>query len=188
MESVSSPVSLAVIIGSLRQASIHRLLADTMAEIAPPGIEFTEASVGDVPFYDQDVEDAGEPPSVSLLRATVGAADGLVFVTPEYNGSMPATVKNAVDWLSRPYGSGAIAAKPTLIVSATPGRHDAANVRSSLAFSAGVAGAAVREPTLGLASITRRITEGRCDDDVRAELRTALDGFIDAIRRGPAED
>ena len=125
MTSSSEPVELAVIIGSLRAGSVHRVVATAAAELAPDAVTLTEVPIADVPFYNQDIEDAGEHPAVADMRSVVNAADGLVFVTPEYNGSMPAVVKNAVDWLSRPYGSGAIAGKPTMIIAVGHAAEDA---------------------------------------------------------------
>lgn len=183
MTSSPEPMELAVIVGSLRTGSVHRVVAMAAAELAPGAVTLTEVPIVDVPFYNQDIEDAGEHPAVAEMRAVVNAADGLVFVTPEYNGSMPAVVKNAVDWLSRPYGSGAIAAKPTMIIAATPGRHDAASVRAALATSAGIAGASVHEPTHGIASVTRMMEDGELSDpDTRAALADALAAFVATLR------
>ena len=119
MTSSPEPIELAVIIGSLRAGSVHRVVATAATALAPDAVTLTEVPIADVPFYNQDVEDAGEHPAVAEMRAVVNSAHGIVFVTPEYNGSMPAVVKNAVDWLSRPYGSGAIFGKPTMIVATT---------------------------------------------------------------------
>lgn len=177
------PIELAVVVGSLRTGSAHRIVATAAAELAPEAVTLREVPIGDVPFYNQDIEDAGEHPAVAEMRAVVDAARGLLFITPEYNGSMPAVVKNAVDWLSRPYGSGAIAGKPTMIIAATPGRHDAAGVRSALATSAAVAGAAVHEPTHGIASVTRMMEDGRLSDpDTLAALADALGAFVSTLR------
>lgn len=183
MTSSPEPIELAVIIGSLRTGSVHRVVATAAAELAPEAVTLTEVPIIDVPFYNQDIEDAGEHPAVAEMRAVVDAAHGLLFVTPEYNGSMPAVVKNAVDWLSRPYGSGAIAEKPTMIIAGTPGRHDAAKVRASLAESAAIAGAAVHEPTHGIASVTRMMEDGRlADEDVRTAMAHALAAFVATLR------
>lgn len=183
MTSPSEPIELAVILGSLRARSVHRVVASAAAELAPAGVTLTEVPIVDVPFYNQDIEDAGEHPAVAAMRAAVDAAHGLVFVTPEYNGSMPAVVKNAVDWLSRPYGSGAIAGKPTMIIAATPGRHDAASVRAALATTAAIAGATVHEPTHGIASVTRMMEDGHLSDPATlTALADALAGFVATLR------
>lgn len=183
MTSSPEPIELAVIIGSLRAGSVHRVVATAATALAPDAVTLTEVPIADVPFYNQDVEDAGEHPAVAEMRAVVNSAHGIVFVTPEYNGSMPAVVKNAVDWLSRPYGSGAIFGKPTMIVAGTPGRHDAASVRAALATSATIAGAAVHEPTHGIASVTRMMEDGELSDpDTRAALADALAGFVATLR------
>lgn len=183
MTTTPEPIELAVVIGSLRSQSVHRVVASTAAELVPDGVTLAEVPIADVPFYNQDIEDVGEHPAVAAARTRVHDAAGLVFVTPEYNGSMPAVVKNMVDWLSRPYGAGALVAKPTMIVAATPGRHDAARVRAALAESATIAGAAVHEPTHGIASITRMIDDGRLTDQgTRAALADALGAFVATLR------
>ncbi|MEM8706721.1 MAG: NADPH-dependent FMN reductase [Actinomycetota bacterium] len=185
-----APLELVAVIGSLRAASVHRAVFDAATGLTPEGVTLREVPVAEVPFYNGDVEDAGDPPSVAELKAMVADADGLVFITPEYNGGVPAVTKNALDWLSRPYGSGAIAGKPVLIVAATPGRHDAPRVREALTFNATVAGGRVQPETLGLSSISRRMDDGVVTDtDARDEITAALAAFVEFVRTPPpAED
>ncbi|MEO0588649.1 MAG: NADPH-dependent FMN reductase, partial [Planctomycetota bacterium] len=129
------------------------------------------------------------PPAIDALRDGVAQADGLLLIQPEYNGGVPAVTKNVVDWLSRPYGAGAISDKPTLIIAATPGRHDAPRVRDALTFNAAVAGGRMAPESIGLSSITRRMDDGRVTDaDARDEIRQALESFVDFVRTPPVDE
>jgi len=172
------PVDLVAIVGSLRGESSNRVVFETARELAPPLATIREISLRDVPMYDGDVEAAGDPPAVVELRAAVDQADGLLIFTPEYNRSVPAVTKNAVDWLSRYPGDSALSRAKVGIVAATPGRHRAAGVRDHLAISVGANTARLYEQSLGIGSVTGAIDAGRIvDDGVRAELSEWLSGF-----------
>ena len=93
---------VAVIVGSLRRDSFNRMLADAIVKLAPADFSFKQLSIGDLPLYNQD-EDAAPAASVQRLKAEIGAAQGLLFVTPEYNRSIPGVLKNAIDHASRPW-------------------------------------------------------------------------------------
>jgi NAD(P)H-dependent FMN reductase len=111
--------------GSLRKASFNTALLRAAVELAPPELELEPASIRDIPLYDGDVEDSsGIPASVAALKDRIAAADGLMIVTPEYNGSLPGVLKNAIDWLSRPGQDIArvFGGKPVGVIGATPGR------------------------------------------------------------------
>src|ERR1043165_1701304 len=101
---------VAVLVGSLRAASVNRQVAESLRAQAPAGVEFDIVDgLADVPFYNEDI-DAGEAPAAAVaLRDRVAGADRILVITPEYNATMPAVLNNAIDWLSRPYGQGAIA-------------------------------------------------------------------------------
>ncbi len=119
---MSSNYTVTGIIGSLRQASYNRALMQAAIDAGPDaGLNIEIAEIIDVPFYNQDVEDAGVPESVVTLRAAVNAADGLLIATPEYNQSVPGVLKNAVDWLSRPPRPQAFDGKPVGVMGTTPG-------------------------------------------------------------------
>jgi NAD(P)H-dependent FMN reductase len=184
----ATALTLAALVGSLRAGSHHRRLLELAGELLPAHVDLVEAPLREVPFYDQDLEDAGAPAEVERLRATVGDAAGLLVFTPEYNRSIPGVVKNAVDWLSRPFLAGALLGTPVGIVSATPGRHDAAGGREHLAASAASTGAAVFEPTLGLASVTRRFAPGEpVDHELQVVLEEWLGGFVRFVEATRAE-
>ena len=109
------------ILGSLRKASYNRMALNAAIELAPPDVQVEIAEIGDLPLYNQDVEDAGAPPQVRRLKDQVLAADALLFVSPEYNYSMPGVLKNAIDWVSRPPKENPFNAKPCAIMSASTG-------------------------------------------------------------------
>lgn len=112
---------IAVIVGSLRKASLNRMAAHALAKLAPEGFELEIVEIGDLPLYDEDVEAAGAPGAWERLRAQVKASDAVLFVTPEYNRSVPGALKNAIDVGSRPYGASVFARKPAAVMSLSPG-------------------------------------------------------------------
>jgi len=112
---------VAVIVGSLRKASINRKLALALAELAPPSLRLSIVEIGDLPLYDEDIDGDAAPAAYGRFRSEVGAADALLFVTPEYNRSIPAPMKNAIDVGSRPYGKSCFTGKPGAVLSASPG-------------------------------------------------------------------
>lgn len=117
---MDQPRDVAVIVGSLRKASINRMMANALAELAPAGLKLGIVEIGQLPLYNQDGDD--DPPAESTaFRERVRAADSVLFVTPEYNRSVPAALKNALDVGSRPYGKSAWSGKPGAVVSASPG-------------------------------------------------------------------
>ncbi len=178
-------LQITAIVGSLRAESTHRALMTAAVELMPAGSVLVESDVRGLPFYNGDVEAAGDPSTVADLKAAVGAADGLVIFTPEYNRSIPAVTKNAVDWLSRPRGSSALTGTPVGIVAATPGGHDVAGVRDHLAATVGVTGAEVFDRSLGMGGIFDLIgDDGRVvDDEARATLRAWLGAFVEFVER-----
>ena len=110
-------VKVLALVGSLRAASINRQLAELAAETAPDGVTVTVfEGLGDLPFYNEDIDNDDVPASVVALREAAAEADAALVVTPEYNGSIPGVLKNAIDWLSRPFGNGALKGKPTAVV------------------------------------------------------------------------
>lgn len=111
---------IAVLVGSLRKDSQTLKLAKALTKIAPEGLEFDFVEIGDLPFYNEDLDTDTPPATWARFRNEIKAADGVLFVTPEYNRSMPAAIKNALDVGSRPYGDSAWGGKPAGIVTASP--------------------------------------------------------------------
>jgi chromate reductase len=110
---------IAVFVGSLRKESINRKLANALAELAPSSLKLTIVEIGQLPLYNQD-DDQNPPLTYTEFRARVKTADGVLFVTPEYNRSVPGVLKNALDVASRPYGQSAWNGKPGAVISASP--------------------------------------------------------------------
>jgi chromate reductase len=125
------------LIGSLSAQSINRTLCKALINVAPPGLNFVEIEIGGLPLYNRDF-DADYPPEGRALKDALAAVDAVMFVTPEYNRDMPGTLKNAIDWASRPYGTNSFARKPSTVIGASPGSVGTAvaqqNLRSVLAF------------------------------------------------------
>ncbi|WP_460273431.1 NADPH-dependent FMN reductase [Celeribacter sp. ULVN23_4] len=111
---------IALLVGSLRKDSYTLKLAKALTKLAPEGMEFDFVQIGDLPFFNEDLDTDTPPASWTRFREEIKAADGVLFVTPEYNRSMPAAIKNALDVGSRPYGESAWAGKPAAIVTASP--------------------------------------------------------------------
>ena len=111
---------IVVIVGSLRKESFNRKMANALRELAPAALKLEIVEIGQLPLYNQDLD--ADPPAVwREFRARIKKADGVLFVTPEYNRSIPAPLKNAIDVGSRPYGQSAWDKKPAAVVSVSPG-------------------------------------------------------------------
>lgn len=112
---------IAVIVGSLRKDSLNRKMARALIALAPAPLKLEIVEIGDLALYNQDLETATPPPAYVAFRERVARADGVIFVTPEYNRSTPGALKNAVDVGSRPYGHSVWSGKPGAVVSVSPG-------------------------------------------------------------------
>src|SRR3954447_14093775 len=118
-------------VGSLSSTSINRTLSRALIRLAPDDLTFTEIPIRDLPLYSSDY-DADYPPEGRALKDAIEASDGILFVSPEYNRSIPGALKNAIDWGSRPWGQNAFARKPTGIIGASPGSIGTAVMQSSM--------------------------------------------------------
>jgi NAD(P)H-dependent FMN reductase len=168
---------VAVLVGSLRADSLNRQIAEWLLELAPEGtnIEIVDG-LGDLPFYNEDIDSAGAPESVTRVRDLVRRADRVLAVTPEYNATMPAVLNNTIDWLSRPYGAGAIVGKPFGVVGVTPTPYGGKWAHDDARRSARVAGALVVEGVdVSQTSIDVDVLH---DPAVRARLRDALETLV----------
>ncbi len=174
-----SQYNIAVIVGSLRKDSLNRKLATGIVQLAPPEFSFKQLEIGDLPLYNQD-DDADQAAPVKRLKAEVAAADGLMFVTPEYNRSMPGVLKNAIDHASRPYGQNVWAGKPAGVLGVSIGAIGTAlaqqHLRNSLAY--------LDVPTLGQPELFLHHREGMFNDDgsigdaSREFLQTWMDRYV----------
>src|SRR4051812_33764640 len=111
--------TVAVLVGSLRRASINRKFAESLGKLAADRLEFHIVEIGDLPLYNDDLWE-NPPQSVLRLKREVEAADAVLFVTPEYNRYFSPAIKNAIDWGTRPWGKNSWAGKPSAVVGATP--------------------------------------------------------------------
>ncbi|MFI5507446.1 NAD(P)H-dependent oxidoreductase [Mycobacterium sp. NPDC051804] len=144
-----SDIKVLVLVGSLRAASVNRQLAELAIESAPDGarLEFFDR-LGELPFYNEDIDNGdveSTPEPVAALRQAAADADAALVVTPEYNGSIPGVLKNAIDWLSRPFGNGALKDKPLAVVGAALGQYGGVWAHDETRKSFGIAGPRVIE-------------------------------------------
>jgi NAD(P)H-dependent FMN reductase len=142
-------ITVLALVGSLRTASVNRQIAELATEAAPDGVTVTVfEGLGDLPFYNEEIDDVMNPEApplapVAALRAAAADADAALVVTPEYNGSYPAVLKNAIDWLSRPFGDGALTGKPLAVIGGAFGRYGGVWAHDDTRKSFGIAGARV---------------------------------------------
>ena len=175
--------TIAVVVGSLRRDSLNRQLATGLAKLAPAGFSFQTIEIGDLPLYNQD-DDANPAPQVKRLKEQIAAADGLLFVTPEYNRSIPGVLKNALDHASRPYGQNAWAGKPAGVIGVSIGAIGTAmaqqHLRNILAY--------LDVPTMGQPEAFVHAREGLFDRDgnigenSKAFLQKWMDRFAAWVR------
>lgn len=167
---------IAVIVGSLRKDSFNRKLAQALAKLAPAGLTFSEVEIGDLPLYNQD-DDANQAASVKRLKSEIAGADGLLFVTPEYNRSIPGVLKNALDHASRPYGQSAWGGKPAGVIGISVGAIGTSlaqqHLRNILAY--------LDVPTLGQPEAFLQMTDSffEADGSIGPKSRDFLQGWMD---------
>src|ERR1044071_734525 len=118
-------------VGSLSSTSINRILSKALIRVAPDDLELSEIPIGNLPLYSQDF-DNDYPPEARALKASIAAADAIVFVTPEYNRSIPGALKNAIDWASRPWGQNSFHHIPAGVIGASIGAIGTAVAQQSL--------------------------------------------------------
>ncbi|MFD9108213.1 NAD(P)H-dependent oxidoreductase [Streptomyces bottropensis] len=168
-------VRILALVGSLRAGSHNRQLAEAAVKHAPEGvtIELYEG-LADVPFYNEDIDnEAALPATAARLREAANQVDGFLLFSPEYNGTIPAVLKNAIDWLSRPYGAGAFTGKPVAVVGTAYGQFGGVWAQDETRKAAGIAGATVLEDAkLSIPGSVVRFAETHPADD--AEVVTGL--------------
>ena len=177
-----SKSTVLALVGSLRADSHNRKLAEAIQLNAPEDIEIViHESLGNIPFYNEDIDVEGQvPAAATALREAAGQADALLLVTPEHNGTMPASLKNAIDWLSRPFGAGALAGKPTAVVGTAFGQFGGVWAQDEARKAVGIAGARVlEEAKLAVPGSMVRFAETHPKDD--AEVVEQIKGLFDAL-------
>src|SRR4051794_5610341 len=175
-----SDTRIIVLVGSLRADSLNRRLAESLRDDAPDGVVIEIADgLEHLPFYNEDIDNATDiPAAAARLREQVASADRVLAVTPEYNGTMPAVLNNAIDWLSRPYGANALRGKPFAALGATPTRfggkwsHEDARRSATVAGARVLADVAISESTVDRGDILE-------DAEFVGRLLAALDAVVE---------
>jgi chromate reductase len=174
-------------VGSLSKQSINRHLAKALVRMAPKSLQFNEIQIGDLPLYNRDFDD-NYPPQAKALKAAVDGADAVLFVTPEYNRDIPGSLKNAIDWASRPWGTNSFARKPSAVIGASPGKVGTAvaqqNLRSILSYCNSPqmnSPEAYIQATPGLITERGEVTDSTTEEFLREYLR-AFELFITRVR------
>lgn len=172
--------NIALIVGSLRQGAYTRLVAQAVIELAPPTLAFTEAGIGELPLYNQDLETPTPPAPWRNFREHIRKSAAIVFVTPEYNRGMPGALKNAIDVGSRPPKENVWRGKPALVISQTPGRLGAMSAHQQLRLTLSVSGSPVMPaPELYIPEVAKLFgPDGKLiAEDTRKLLGSALNDF-----------
>ncbi|MFD7436091.1 NAD(P)H-dependent oxidoreductase [Streptomyces sp. NPDC059861] len=168
-------VRILALVGSLRAGSHNRQLAEAAVKLAPEGVDVQlYEGLAEIPFYNEDIDVEGTVPAAAArLREAAGSADALLLFTPEYNGTIPAVLKNAIDWLSRPYGAGALGGKPVAVVGTAFGQYGGVWAQDEARKALGIAGATVLEDIkLSIPGSVTRFAETHPADD--AEVAAQL--------------
>ncbi|MDR2128356.1 MAG: NAD(P)H-dependent oxidoreductase [Burkholderiaceae bacterium] len=173
-----SSLTIAVVVGSLRKDSFNLQVARAFVRLAPPDVRFQFCRIDDLPLFSQDTE--GQPTAaVTRLKDEIKAADGVLFVTPEYNRSVPGVLKNAIDCASRPYGQGVWQNKPAGVMGVSPGGLGTAlaqqHLRNVLSF--------FNMPTLGSPEVFLQWKEGlvTASGEIGPASKAYLQGYMDAL-------
>jgi len=171
-----SQYKIAVVVGSLRRGSFNRQLAKAVAKLGPVDFSFQELQIGDLPLYNQDDEATPADP-VKRLKSEIAAAHAVLFVTPEYNRSIPGVLKNAIDHASRPYGDSAWPGKPAGIVGASIGLIGSALAQQQLRHIL----AYLDVPTLGQPEAYIYVKDGLFDEagNIGPDSKQFLQGWMD---------
>lgn len=177
-------ITITGIAGSLRRGSFNRTLLRAAAQLVPPDAELIIWDELDrVPPFNEDWETDPAPLSVARMRQAIAEADGLLIATPEYNGSIPGQLKNAIDWASRPYGRGVLQGKPAAVISASPSPRGAASAAADLRKLLTIVGASVADAGLAVPSaFTQFGPDGLIDSDLTGQLRVVLDSLVQVSR------
>jgi chromate reductase, NAD(P)H dehydrogenase (quinone) len=182
-----SGFQIAVVVGSLRRDSFNRKLATAIERLAPPSFAFNQVQIGDLPLYNQD-DDGKQADTVKRLKAEIAAAHGVLFVTAEYNRSIPGVLKNAIDHASRPYGQSAWAGKPAGVLGVSVGAIGSAmaqqHLRNVLAY--------LDMPTMGQPEAFIHASDSLFDQagDIGADSQEFMQGwmgrYVDWVRKHAA--
>ncbi|KAB2976210.1 NAD(P)H-dependent oxidoreductase [Streptomyces sp. SS1-1] len=169
-------VRILALVGSLRAGSHNRQLAEAAVKLAPEGAEVVLfEGLADIPFYNEDIDvEGGVPATAAALREAAQSADGFLLFSPEYNGTIPAVLKNAIDWLSRPYGAGAFGGKPVAVIGTAFGQYGGVWAQDEARKAVGIAGGKVLEDVkLSIPGSVTRFAETHPADDAEVAAQLA---------------
>jgi NAD(P)H-dependent FMN reductase len=183
--------SILVLVGSLRTGSTNRQLAEAAIEVAPDSVDLTiYEGLADIPFYNEDIDVEGSvPASAAAFRDALAAADAVLVVTPEHNGTIPAVLKNAIDWASRPFGASPISGKPIAAIGSAYGQFGGVWAQDEARKALTIAGASVLEEIkLAIPGSVVRFAEihPRDDAEVAAQLEAVVRDVAAAVDAAPA--
>jgi NAD(P)H-dependent FMN reductase len=184
-----SETNVLILVGSLRAGSVNRQLAETALTVAPEGVALTVFDgLADIPFYNEDIDVEGSvPKAAEKFRDAMNAADAVLIITPEHNGTIPAVLKNAIDWASRPFGASSMFGKPVAAIGSAYGQFGGVWAQDEVRKSAGIAGARVLEDvTLSIPGSVVRFAELHPKDDT--EVVDQLTAVVAAVAAAAAEE
>jgi chromate reductase len=176
-------IRVAALVGSRRPGSLNRALLWVAREVAPDEMVIVDVDPFGLPFYDAALEAEGPPTAVRALKSAIEASDALLVITPEYNGGMPAVLKNALDWASRPAFRSPLADTPVLVMSASPGRSGGRRAIEDATRVLMATRSRVHHASLGVPGAGGLLDEGGriADESLRAEVASLLRDFASAV-------
>ena len=182
-------VHILALAGSFRKGSLNQALIWATRELAPERVRISDFDLRTLPFYDGDLEAAGDPEEVAALKTAISGTDALLIATPEYNGSVPAVLKNAIDWASRRPPDSPLRDKPAAMMGASPASGGTRRAQAHLREILNRAGAdVVGGPSLYLARAFEHVIDGRLvSEDAREAVRESVTGLVDVVVLDTAE-
>jgi chromate reductase, NAD(P)H dehydrogenase (quinone) len=185
------PFRILAIAGSLRQGSYNRGLLRAAQELAPEWVEMRFFDIGQLPFFNEDVEAAGDPEPVRRFKEAIAASNAVLIATPEYNGAVPGVLVNAIDWASRPPGRSVLRNKPVALMGAVLGKSGSANAQAALRGVLGRIGAVVVPDPQVLVPHASRLFDEHVDlrdEGTRQEIRQLVEALAHWCRRIQPEE
>jgi chromate reductase, NAD(P)H dehydrogenase (quinone) len=187
----NKPFRILALAGSLRQGSYNRGLLRAAEELAPDWVEVQFFEIGTLPFFNEDLEAAGDPEAVRRFKEAISNANAVLIATPEYNGAVPGVLANAIDWASRPPGRSVLRNKPVAVMGAVLGQSGSANAQAALRGMLGRVGAVVvPDPQVLVPQASRLFDEqvNLLDEDIREEIRQLVEAVAHWCRRVQPEE
>jgi chromate reductase len=185
------PFRILAIAGSLRQGSYNRGLLRTAQEVAPEWVEVQFFDIGQLPFFNEDVEAVGDPEPVHRFKDAIATSNAVLIATPEYNGAVPGVLANAIDWASRPTGRSVLRNKLVAVMGAVLGKSGSANAQAALRGELSRIGAVVvPDPQVLVPQASRLFDEDvdLRDEGTREEIRQLIEALVHWCRRVQPEE